>query len=164
MNTTTLFSSLNSSPSHFDSAPPNKRTPLQLAVLSAVNTIGELVLESSHPHSSSPEHRTGQKALLALLVYSYATQVYASADIASKFVTSGTADGNLSPLVTVEALRGFRVANRDALRLCLFQVLCSIAEEKRRSGIVTKVKLEHLAEEASRRITTAAFMDHVEID
>jgi len=43
-------------------------------------------------------------------------------------------------------------------------VLCYLAEQKVKQGIVTKVNKAHLAEEANRRIIMAMFIDATDLD
>jgi hypothetical protein len=103
--------------------------------------------------------------LLALLTYCYARHIYCSADIEDGLrddMDFGQLSGNGFPGVLV--IRQFRRLNREALRLCLLAVLCFLAEQKIAEGLVTKVNKAHLAEEASRRITMAMFIDMTVLD
>ena len=54
--------------------------------------------------------------------------------------------------------------NRDAIRSCLTTALAFLAEQKVEEGVVTKAWQPDLAEEATRRITMAMFIDSMELD
>ena len=62
------------------------------------------------------------------------------------------------------ALRRFRAENHAALHDCLTAVLQWLAEQKKIAGELTKINGPQLAQEASRRITMAAFADSVELE
>jgi transposase len=105
------------------------------------------------------------RALLALLTFCYARQIYGSTQIAGQL----RGDANLrrwcgEEIPDARALRRFRSENRVALDFCLTQALRFIAEQKVTEGIVTRVNEAHLAEEAGRRITMAMFTDSLELD
>ena len=105
------------------------------------------------------------KALLALLSYCYARQIYASAEIEDVV----RRDVNFRQLCQNEipdewVLRSFRRHNREAIQFCLMTALCFVAEEKVREGIVTKVNKAGFAEEAQRRIIMAMFLDSAALD
>ena len=61
-------------------------------------------------------------------------------------------------------LRRFRAENREAIQRCLTAALHFLVEQKISSGLVTKVNLPQVAEEARRRIITAMFVDSTEQD
>jgi transposase len=105
------------------------------------------------------------KALLALLSYCYARQIYASEEIEDVV----RRDESCRQLCHNEfpdewVIRSYRRHNRGAIQFCLMTALCFMAEEKVRQGIVTKVNKGHLAEEANRRITMAMFIDSMTLD
>ncbi len=105
------------------------------------------------------------KALLAVLTYCYARQIYGSEAIEDLL----RRDVNFRELCLNEfpgapVLRRFRRDNREAIRRCLLAALRFLADQKLLAGFVTGVKEEHLADEATRRITVAMFIDSMEVD
>ena len=105
------------------------------------------------------------KTLLALLSYCYAREIYGSAHIEDDMAR----DEKFRQLCRHEfpgagILRRFRRENREALRRCLTAALSFLAEQKVERGVVTRVNPAHLAEEATRRITMATFIDSMELD
>ena len=105
------------------------------------------------------------KALLALLSYCYACQIYASAQVEDVV----RRDENFRKLCHNEVpdewvIRSYRHHNREAIQFCLMTALCYMAEEKVRQGIVAKVNVVSFAEEAKRRIIMAMFLDSVALD
>jgi transposase len=100
------------------------------------------------------------KALLAVLTFSYARQIYASIDIETSF----RSDSNFRLLCREQfpdarILRRFRRENREALLGCLRAALRCLAEQKVAQGLVTHVNEAHVTEEARRRIIMAMFTD-----
>jgi len=100
------------------------------------------------------------KALLAVLTFSYARQIYASIDIETSF----RSDSNFRLLCREQfpdarILRRFRRENREALLGCLRAALRFLAEQKVAQGLVTHVNEAHVTEEARRRIIMAMFTD-----
>ena len=67
-------------------------------------------------------------------------------------------------LPDADALRRFRIENRGALHCCLMAALRFLMEEKISAGTLTRINRLQLAEEASRRIVMAAFVDSMELD
>jgi transposase len=105
------------------------------------------------------------KTLLALLTFSYARQIYASAHIE----TSLRGDSNFRLLCRerfpdTRTLRRFRRENRGALFGCLRAALRFLAEQKVAQGLVTHVNEAHVTEEANRRIIMAMFTDSLEVN
>jgi hypothetical protein len=101
--------------------------------------------------------------MLALLTYCYARQIYGSADIAGLLAR----DANLCKACQTEfpgagLIRQFRNDNRQAIHTCLTAALSFLARQKVDAGIVTRVNEAALAEEASRRLTMAMWMDSME--
>ena len=105
------------------------------------------------------------RSLLALLAYSYAQQVYCSADIEAGLrrypnfcqLCHGT-------FPDARSLRRCRRENRAALVLCLTAALRFVADQKVVQGVVTRINEPNLAEEANRRIIMAMFTDSMELD
>ena len=100
------------------------------------------------------------KALLAVLAFSYARQIYASSDIE----TSLRGDSNFRLLCREQfpdarILRRFRRGNRKPLLACLTVALRFLAEQKVAQGLVTHVNEAHVTEEANRRVIMAMFTD-----
>jgi Transposase domain (DUF772) len=105
------------------------------------------------------------RALLALLTFSYARQIYASSDVAARLWSDPSVrDLCGDALPDVWTLRRFRGENREALASCLRAALRFLAGRKLAQGFVTRVCEAHLAEEARRRITMAMFLDSLELD
>ncbi len=102
--------------------------------------------------------------MLALLTYCYARQIYGSADIAG-FLARDAAVCKICENAVPGAglIRQFRDDNRQAIRACLTAALSFLARQKMDAGIVTKVNETTLAEEASRRLTMAMWMDSMEM-
>jgi len=105
------------------------------------------------------------KMLLALLSYCYARQIYGSAQIEDDMAR----DAKFRQLCQNEfpnagVLCRFRRVNREPIRSCLTAALSFLAEQKVEAGVVTKVSPSHVAEEATRRITMAMFIDSMELD
>ena len=133
------------------------------AVESAVRGIDIKLLKPVAPVHAGPAFQS--TALLALLTFCYARQVYSSAAIAEQLRRDFTlfkVDGYGLPGTPV--LQQFRALNRLPLDLCLRSALFFLAQEKIRQGIVTHVKEECIKEEASRRIVMAMFTDSLEME
>ena len=136
---------------------------LAQAVESAVRGMNIKLLKPVARPEAGPAFQS--TALLALLTFCYARQVYSSAAIAEQLHRDFTlfrVDGYGLP--DSQVLQQFRSLNRWPLDLCLRSALFFLAEEKIRQGIVTRVKEECIKEEASRRIVTAMFTDSLEPD
>src|ERR1039457_685272 len=103
--------------------------------------------------------------LLALLTYCYARQIYSSALIA-QLLRRDLDLIRLCPegLPDPEDLRRFRGENREALLFCLKTALRFLLEKKVAAGVLTKISETQLAEEASRRIITAVFLDSMGLE
>jgi len=105
------------------------------------------------------------KALLALLSYCYASQIYASAQVENVVRRDENFRQLCHNVVPDEwVIRSYRHHNREAIHFCLMTALCYMAEEKVRQGIVAKVNVVSFAEEAKRRIIMAMFLDSVALD
>ena len=133
------------------------------AVIAAAGQVEEKMLAPSDGQDGKPVFEP--KTLLAILTFCYAWQIYGSAEVAARL----RRDDNFRRLCKDEipdasALRRFRTQNRLALNFCLRAALRFLAEEKVEQGLLTKVREDRLAEEASRRITTAMFTDSLELD
>ncbi|MGA2544899.1 MAG: hypothetical protein ABSG78_25390 [Verrucomicrobiota bacterium] len=105
---------------------------------------------------------TDAKRLLSLLCWSYARQIYSSAEI--HFRLRGTPTAGLwdsGAPATADICR-FRQENRSVLQACLGAVLRFLVAQKVAEGFVTRINESHIAEEASRRIIMAMFIDSVE--
>jgi len=104
------------------------------------------------------------KALLALISYSYARQIYSSAQVQAQLQHDLNARGIYgSEVPDADTIRTFCRENHDALQFCLLAGLRFLAEQKVAQGTVTKVCETQLADEASRRITMAMFTDTMEL-
>jgi hypothetical protein len=134
---------------------------LPQVVESAVRGIDIKLLKPVAPVHAGPAFQS--TALLALLAFCYARQVYSSAAIAEQLRRDFTlckVDGYGLP--GTQVLQEFRAFNRWPLDLCLRSALFFLAREKIRQGIVTHVKEEYIKQEASRRIVMAMFTDSLE--
>src|SRR5438132_243194 len=146
-------------PGHFVGRPGS----LAQSVQAAVRAVDEATLRPVARRDAGLAFQP--KALLALLSYCYARQIYASAEIEDVV----RRDVNFRQLCQNEipdewVLRSFRRHNREAIQFCLMTALCFVAEEKVREGIVTKVNKAGFAEEAQRRIIMAMFLDSAALD
>jgi len=105
------------------------------------------------------------RVLLALLSCCYARQIYGSAEV-EQFLRG---DAHFCQLYAdqvpdVPTIRRFRRDHREALQVCLTAALRFVAEQKVAEGVVTRVNEAQIAEEASRRIIMAMFIDSMELD
>jgi len=155
----------NASPNLVAPGAPATTGPRSLAqaVQTAVRTLDGSMLGATTHRDARPAHQP--KTLLALLTYCYARQIYGSAEIEEVL----RRDANLRAFCPNEfpgapVIRLFRRDNCQPIRLCLASVLCYLAEQKVKQGIVTKVNKAHLAEEANRRIIMAMFIDATDLD
>lgn len=142
-----------------------RNTPrnLEQAVHAAVCAVGDHQLKPLAPGDVGPFAQT--RALLALVTHSYARQLYSSldlSDIARRDPDFGRVGGEGFP--DAETIRNFRAANREVVHQCLVRALHFLMEQKISLGLVTKVNDSQLAEEASRRIIMATFLDSLELD
>ena len=105
------------------------------------------------------------KALLALLSYCYALEIYGSGHVENLL----SRDLNYRQLCQdqfpdARVIRRFRLENREVIQLCLTATLRFQVEQKLQDGFVTRVNLAQLADEAKRRLIMAMFIDSMEID
>ena len=136
---------------------------LAQAVESAVEGIDNKLFKPVAPPQAGPAFQSN--ALLALLTFCYARQIYSSAVIAQQLQRDFTlfrVDGYGLP--DAQLLQQFRSLNRWPLDLCLQSALWFEAEEKIRQGFVTHVKEDYIKQEASRRIVMAMFTDSLETE
>jgi hypothetical protein len=141
---------------------PAPRT-LEQAVCAAVCAVEDSSLKRLSPNDPRPFDQA--RAVLALLAQCYARQIYSSTDIAG--IARNDSDfprlwGEEYP--EAQIFRRFRAENRDAIHRCLTAALRFIGEQKISLGVLTKVSDAQLAEEASRRIIMATFIDSLELD
>jgi hypothetical protein len=166
MDTYGLGHSLRFNPRYLDRArAPSLEQPKSLAqaVESAVRGIDLKLLKPVAPAHAGPAFQS--TALLALLTFCYARQIYSSEAIAeqlSRDFTLFRVDGYGLP--DAQLLQHFREINRWPLDLCLRSALLFLVEEKIEQGIVTHVKETTINEEASRRIVMAMFTDSLEVE
>jgi transposase len=136
---------------------------LKQAVDAAVCAVGDDDLQSLATDSVTLFSQT--RALLALVTHCYARNIFSSVQVAemarhdTDFAGCGADD-----LPDAHVIRRFRVDNRDAIHRCVTAALRFLADEKIATGELTKVSDRQLAEEASRRIIMAAFMDNLEME
>lgn len=140
----------------------NGREPLTQAVRSAVREIEDASLQRvARPDAGLAfEPRT----LLALLSYCYARDIFGSAeveDVLRRDVNFRQICNNEFPGARV--LRRFRRDNREALHRCLTTALRTLARGKLITAEDDAAETM-LAEDASRRIMKAMFIDSMETD
>ena len=133
------------------------------AVQAAVRRVDEGILKPTFHRDARLAFRP--KTLLALLCFCYARQIYGSTDIENVLVRDVYFRRLcLNQIPDAPVIRHFCRENREAIRLCLTSVLSFLADQKVAEGTVTRVNKAHLAEEASRRIIMAMFIDSMELD
>jgi transposase len=147
-------------PDHFTTTGPRL---LAEAVQAAVHRVDENTLKPVARHEDGQAVRP--KILLALLSFCYARQTYGSAEVVDWL----RRDANFrqfshNEFPDARSLCRFRRENRELLHRCLTATLRFLVERKVAAGIVTKVSEAQLAEEASRRIIMAMFMDSLELE
>jgi transposase len=128
-----------------------------------MDEIGDESIARLSPDEAPPFAET--RAVLGALTLCYARQIYHSADAAlvvARDLSFPCLCGGELPDAGV--LRRFRAENREAIHHCLTAALQFLVEQKISSGVVTKVNVAQVAEEASRRIITAMFADSMERD
>jgi len=134
----------------------------------SLTAVVETVVAGIDDHALSP--LTGRqrlsaldaKRLLALLSWSYARDLYSSAEIHARLRRAETAELWDSGLPDVEGICRFRYENRQALQCCLQAALQYLAAQKVAEGFVTRINEAHIAAEAARRIIRSIFIDHAE--
>jgi transposase len=136
---------------------------LAQAVEAAARSVDESMLVPVAGTDAGPAFQP--RTLLALLTYCYARQICGSSEVEARL----RGDLSLRRLLGDEfpdarVVRRFRCENQAALDFCLRSVLRFLAEEKVAQGFVTRVSEAHLAAEARRRLTTAMFLDSLELD
>jgi transposase len=100
--------------------------------------------------------------LLAMLSWSYARQLYSSAQIQA-YLSGGVAEDLWKGgAPNVAEIHRFRQENRASIEVCLHAALRFLAAQKLAEGLVTKINEAHLGAEAARRITMAMFIDSME--
>lgn len=133
---------------------------LASAVEAAMDNLDDTTLGARESHQGLSAFDA--KRLLALLAWSYARELYSSAEIHSRLRRGRTAELWDHGIPEVEEICRFRSANRRALQSCLQMALQFLAAQKVAAGIVTKFDESHLAAEASRRIVASIFIDSME--
>jgi len=139
---------------------PTPRT-LEQVVQATVCALADCSLKPLTPGDAGPFAQT--RAVLALVIHCYARQIYGSADVAviarhdldySRLGGEGFPDA--------QTVRRFRSENREVIHRGLMVALHFLVEQKISLGALTKVSDTQLAEEASRRIIMATFIDSLE--
>jgi len=144
-----------------DRLPEPPPLTLARAVQSAVRRVDETKLLSSA--EATPGLFFQPKALLALLAYCYARQIYGSREIERVLAHDAVLcqvcqDDFPKALIIWQFCRD----NRDAVRTCLIAALSFLADQNVVKGLVTRVSSAHIMEEANRRIIMAMFTDSME--
>lgn len=102
------------------------------------------------------------KRLLALLSWSYARELYSSAEIHIRLRNGRIAELWDGGVPDVADICCFRIENRRALQACLQVALRFLAAKKSVFGIVSRINDGGIATEACRRIFAAIFIDNTE--
>lgn len=129
-----------------------------LAIHTALEAVNPRTLIRVAPVDGNPALQP--MVLLAAIIYCYARQIYASADVEALLAgdeDAGTFDGDGRP--DAEMIQEFRCKNREAIHVGLATALRELAYQKVKAGVVTRVPASLAAEEASRRIIMAMFTD-----
>lgn len=147
------------SPAGLDHPP---RTPGEVIQL-AVDAVDNATLKPISPDAMSPLSQA--RAVLALLVNCYVHQIYSSRNAAAL----AARDPHFPWLwwedfPDASSLRRFRQENHAAIHRCLTATLSMLAAQKKFAGALTKISGSQFGEEASRRITMAAFVGSVELE
>jgi hypothetical protein len=114
------------------------------------------------PVPSRPATAADARGLLALLAWNYAQGLYSSKELHDRLRLAPAGDFWKSGLPDVADICRFRQENRMALETCLRAGLHFLAEQKIKAGVVTQVNPLKIASEATRRLTTAMFIDDAE--
>jgi hypothetical protein len=136
---------------------------LRAAIEEAVDKIEDDALDLLLPNNFMTLSQA--RAVLASLTLCYARQIYKSTDTAivvARDLSFPSLYGGKLPDAAV--LRRFRAQNTDPLRRSLTAALHFLVEQKVLSGVVTKARLPQIAEEASRRIIMAMFVDSIDAE
>jgi hypothetical protein len=133
---------------------------LTVAVEAAVENIDEHAL--SPPAGRQRFSVLDAKRLLALLSWSYARELYSSAEIHMRLRRGTTAELWEGGVPDATDIARFRMENRRALQCCLQVALRFLAAKKVVEGIVTRINEAYIAAEAARRIVAAIFIDNTE--
>jgi hypothetical protein len=133
------------------------------AIQLAVDAVDNLALKPLSAEAVSPLSQA--RAILALLVNCYVHQIYSSRNAAAL----AARDPHFPWLwwenfPDAAALKRFRLENHAAIHRCLTLALELLAAQKKFAGVLTRFSGAQFAEEASRRITMAAFVDSVELE
>jgi hypothetical protein len=138
------------------------RRSLTQAVRSAVRGIEEAALRPVARHDAGLAFEP--KTLLALLSYCYAREIFGSAEVEDVL----RRDANFRQICNNEfpgarVIRRFRRENREVLHRCLASALLTLREgsSQTEGGEYSEAAL---AEDASRRIMKAMFIDSMETD
>jgi hypothetical protein len=102
------------------------------------------------------------KQLLALLSWSYARQLYSSAEIHLRLRRGRAAELWEGGVPAAADISHFRMENRRVLQSCLQVALRFLAAKKVAEGILTRINELSIAAEASRRIIASIFIDNIE--
>jgi hypothetical protein len=103
------------------------------------------------------------KAILALLAYCYARQIYGSKEIERVLAHDAVlCQACQDDFPKARIIRQFCRDNREAVRTCLIAALSFLADQNVVKGLVTRVSNAHIMEEANRRIIMAMFTDSME--
>jgi hypothetical protein len=134
---------------------PRAATPISPA--QAVQVAARAISRSALQPVCSPASGVAfhPRALLAVLTYCYASEIYSSTDIEDlmrRDVNFRTVCGNQIP--DAQILRRFRRHNREALEHCLYCVLQLLADQAGAHPTDSEVM-----ERAHQEITTAVLMD-----
>jgi transposase len=134
------------------------RPSLAKIVHAATQTVGERNL--TYMISTDAHAVLNPKPLLALLCLAYAQGIYSSKEIENVMRANQELQKTFGEaILDASVLSRFRNDNWNTIRTCLVTVLWFMAEQKIAEGFVTKANRSHIEQEASRRMTAAAFSD-----
>jgi hypothetical protein len=133
---------------------------LTVAVETAVGNLDETAL--SPPTGQKRFSTVDAKRLLTVLSWSYARELYSSAEIHLRLRRGRIAELWDGGIPDVADICCFRIENRRVLQSCLQVALHFLAAKKVVFGIVTRINEAHIAAEAARRIIASIFIDNTE--
>jgi hypothetical protein len=147
-------------PSYATPNPSVWNESLTIAVEAAVGNVDARAL--SPPEGRKRFSPLDAKRLLALLSWSYARELYSSAEIHTRLRRGQTSELWDGGVPDVAEISHFRMENRKALQSCLQAALRFLAAKKVAEGIIARINDAHIAAEAARRIIAAIFVDNTE--
>jgi hypothetical protein len=135
---------------------------LSQTIQGAVQGVEEGALHPVGPQSSVAMQ---PRIMLAVMTYCYARKIYSSAEIHAFMAADAPfCHACQNDFPDARTLRQFRDANRQVLRHCLVAALSFLAAQKVEAGFVTRINELRIAEEATRRLIRAMWLDTIAAD